>query len=111
MGQLKHTPGPWRLGRAGVVVSNSSEGITIGGATGKENTDYYGGNLICESVSLGNAKLIATAPEMLESLIEVIRLRGLIEYSGMIDEEHEQEAIAINSMLSNIDNLIKKATE
>lgn len=74
MANSKHTPGPWRLGTNGVVVSDSSEGITITGATGKENTDYYGGNLICESVSLGNAKLIASAPELLEVVTELHKL-------------------------------------
>jgi hypothetical protein len=30
--------------------------------------DYYGGHLICESVSEANAKLIAAAPDLLEAL-------------------------------------------
>jgi hypothetical protein len=55
---MNHTPTPWRVGRSGSVVSDSSEGITISGATGKQDVDYYGGNLIAESVSLENAAFI-----------------------------------------------------
>lgn len=53
-----HTPEPWRLGSPSTVVADSAEGITLNGATGPENVEYYGGNLICESVSNANAARI-----------------------------------------------------
>lgn len=54
----QHTPEPWRVGIPGTVVSDSSEGITIRGGTGEEAVNFYGGNLICESVSVINAARI-----------------------------------------------------
>jgi hypothetical protein len=111
MSEFKGTTGPWEVGRSGAVISKNKESLTINGSTGKDAVKYYGGNLICESVSPENAKLIACAPQMLDALNKVIRLKGLIEYSGVISEEHVSESIVIGNMLSNIENVIKKATE
>lgn len=58
---MKHTPTPWRVGRPGTVVSDSADGLTINGATGADNVEYYGGNLIAESVSEENAAFIVRA--------------------------------------------------
>lgn len=55
----------------GCVVSENIESLTIRGAIGDEAIKYYGGNLICESVSKANARLIAAAPELLESLLNL----------------------------------------
>lgn len=75
MGDSKHTTGPWKVGnRNNCVVSESDESLSIRGAVGSDAIRYYGGNLICESVSESNAKLIAAAPELLEVLIEVVRI-------------------------------------
>ena len=65
----EYTKGEWKVGKNGSsVVSNSDEGLTINGATGDDAIKYYGGNLICESVSKANALLISKAPEMLEAM-------------------------------------------
>ena len=98
MSDLKHTPGPWRVGKTGCVVSDSDKNITIGGAIGKEAIDYFGGNLICESVMPSNAKLIAAAPELLEALQEIIPFN--LEW---INENHPTYKKAISA--------IKKALE
>jgi len=58
---LKHTPTPYRVGKTGQVVSDSAEGLTLNGATGKDAIEHYGGNLIAESVSPENAEFIARA--------------------------------------------------
>lgn len=56
---MKHTSTPWRVGRKGTVVSDSSETLTIGGYDDIEY--YYDGNLISESVSEENAAFIVRA--------------------------------------------------
>ena len=66
---MKHTPGPWRQGKtSATVVSDSALGIDMMGATDESAIEYYGGNLIAESVSTNNTALIAAAPEMKEAL-------------------------------------------
>jgi hypothetical protein len=59
---MTHTPGPWRVGRPGAVVTPN---IIENGPQGSDDVDYYGGNLICESVTSANARLIAQAPNLL----------------------------------------------
>lgn len=56
------TPTPWRVGKNGTsIVSDSPDGLTLGGATGDDAIEYYGGNLIAESVSPENAAFIVAA--------------------------------------------------
>jgi hypothetical protein len=92
MDKFNGTKGKCKIGNCGSVVSESSEGLTIGGEFGKDAVDYYGGNLICESVSNSNAELIVDAfntvtecdlmpsellkqrDELLESLQEIIKI-------------------------------------
>jgi hypothetical protein len=88
MEKFKGTPGPWRVGkRGGCVVCDSDKGLTISGAIGEQAIEYYGGNLIGESISIDNAKLIAAAPELLESLqwlvSQIKNLEGEISLFGM----------------------------
>lgn len=72
--ELKHTPGPWRAGtgRGGKVGSVVSNQLAVGALGGSDAVDYYGGNLIAESIAPENVQLIAAAPELLEAL------RGLL---------------------------------
>ena len=61
----KHTPGPWQIGKNfGSVVCDTP----VPGIRGSDDTEYYGGHLIAESVTEANARLIAAAPELLEAL-------------------------------------------
>ena len=61
----KHTPGPWQIGKNfGSVVCDTP----VPGISGSDDTEYYGGHLIAESVTEANARLIAAAPELLEAL-------------------------------------------
>jgi len=66
--ETKHTPAPWKLGRMGVVISENSKGIEIVGAMGKEAFEYYGGNLIGESISQANAKRIVECVNACEGI-------------------------------------------
>lgn len=63
----KHTPGPWRIGKSGGVVSDAP---IEGGVPGTADVDYYGGHLICETVTSANARLIAASPDLLQALEE-----------------------------------------
>lgn len=72
MSEAKFTKGVWSVGRRGSVISTESDGITINGGTGADADIYYGGNLICESVSDNNATLIAAAPELYDALNDVV---------------------------------------
>lgn len=60
----EHTPGPWRIGNGSFIISDHP----APGITGSDDVQYYGGHLICESVSQANARLIAAAPDLLEAL-------------------------------------------
>ena len=65
----KHTPGPWQIGKNfGSVVCDTP----VPGIRGSDDTEYYGGHLIAESVTEANARLIAAAPELLEALKELM---------------------------------------
>ncbi|HEX2868772.1 MAG TPA: hypothetical protein VHO03_17155 [Ignavibacteriales bacterium] len=59
---MNHTPGPWELGRSGTVVTPHP---VKNAPIGADNCTHYGGNLICESVTEANARLIAQAPDLL----------------------------------------------
>lgn len=78
------TKRPWRLGRPGTVVADDDTGLTLGGATGPENVRYYGGNLICESISEANAAVVVLTAnaydedqETIKALTEVIRVAAM----------------------------------
>lgn len=58
----KHTPGPWRQGKAcDSVVSD----FPIGTIAGADDVKYYGGHLIAESVASQNRPLVIAAPALL----------------------------------------------
>lgn len=64
--EAKHTPGPWRAGSGtGGKGSVVSDWLAVGALNGSDAIDYYGGNLIAESVAQENIPLIAAAPELL----------------------------------------------
>ena len=79
----KVTPGPWRVGNSGGVVSD----LPIdGGVPGTADVEYYGGHLICETVTSANAKLIAAAPDLLDALIKISSFDIPIEIVDVMDE-------------------------
>lgn len=90
--ETKHTKGPWELNKYNSICSTETQKqICIKGGismTMNDNAD----------VELANAKLIASAPELLEALILANKL-----ITGWIPAESENHL--------KIKNAIKKATE
>lgn len=74
--KISAQPGPWTISpKGGAIIASAPTGHDS-----EDNTKYYGGSLICESVRWeANARLIVAAPEMLEMLKEVqLYFNGLI---------------------------------
>lgn len=64
-GDVKHTPGPWRIGaNSGAVISDHA---VEHGPNGCDCVEYYGGHLIAESIAECNRPLIAAAPELIQA--------------------------------------------
>lgn len=100
---MAHSNGNWTLGKTGgVVVTDNAEGFPVNtGHSGKENTDYYGGNLICESIlRIEDAKLIAAAPKMLKALKAaraVFDSQGINETHLIVGEQYKEVIEAIKA--------------
>lgn len=61
----------WSKGKTGSsVVTDNPEGLPVsGGFSGIDAVNYYGGNLVCESIwRKRDVALISAAPDMLEAL-------------------------------------------
>lgn len=88
---MKHTSGPWRQGKiGGVVVSDTPLETIRVSDTGHEDTKYYGGYLIAESILKESDKnLIIAAPELLASCenalayIEELDKQGIGTWEGL----------------------------
>lgn len=79
----KHTPGPWRQGKAGGIVSDHP----VPEMSGADAVEYYGGHLIAESIAPRNRPLICAAPEMLDALERAER--KLYAYVGVCKGDKE----------------------
>jgi len=74
-----HTPGPWRFGKpSDSVVSDAPDTRT------ESHVDYYGGNLIAESISPSNRPIIAAAPELLDMVRRYASECGECNGTGMV---------------------------
>lgn len=87
----KHTPGPWTTGVLIGIAGQDEAGISIGFV----NSNDAARRAECKA----NARLIAAAPELLASLIELV---------GCIDETRGENAW---KALSRSQRVIAKATE
>ena len=108
---MNYTKGPWMVGKTNCVISENDNGLELNGAKGQEAIEYYGGNLICESVSEANAKLIAAAPEMLEALKSISDL--IMESEGVTSFHVGGDIVLWGEfeLVKKIEQAIKKATE
>lgn len=98
---MAHTKGNWKVGRPGTVVSDKMDELPIG--KGYDDTDYYGGFLIAESIARNaDAKLMAAAPDLLEAC------KAFAKLFRECDMRPEDECYELADI---IDEAIKKATE
>jgi hypothetical protein len=95
--KLNHTPGPWRYQEA----SDSYTHIIRYDKTDLSNLFLCQLSQDSSGVSEANARLIACAPEMIETLISI---RKLIPIIG------ENSGVAFLHTRSTIDKLIERAT-
>jgi hypothetical protein len=66
----------WKIGNIPTtVITDSEDGFPINtGHTGSQAHEYYGGNLVCESIARRNdALLISAAPDLLEACKSVMK--------------------------------------
>lgn len=100
MEKFKGTKGKWKIGKTnGVVVSDNIKQATENDErTGHSESEYYGGLLICESIrSEYDAKLIASAPELLKALKEMVRMYEIVEPAGGWQLVYDMSKSAIKS--------------
>lgn len=86
-----HTPGPWRVGLSGSVVCDD-ESL---GPHDAEALKFYGGRVVCETVTPANALLIASAPELLEACRDAVLTRNLVhkyDQLGQLDDDLRTDA-------------------
>lgn len=88
--ETKHTQGKWILAGGNCIVPEHQKGCLIANICSADNN---------ESEEKANAKLIASAPEMLE-LLNMIKIA--LDVSTEVDRKYWSK---------KIDNLIKQATE
>lgn len=68
----QHTPGPWERGKPGdSIISKDPATLAAGHQRDSDSVghlDYYGGVVICESVSPRDRPIIMAAPALLKAL-------------------------------------------
>jgi hypothetical protein len=109
---FKHTPGPWKV----FYPENIDCGFGIDTESGNESIvvmDTEAGIYSAETreEDLANAKLIAAAPDLLEALQGIERLKTLIEYPREVSECHVGEAMAVSAAMYKVTEAIKKAIQ
>lgn len=83
---MSYTKGPWIDGK-------TSDSIIVKSDKQDETTLFYGGDVICESVRPKNKLLIKAAPEILEMLIKVYKIRANYIMSNYNDTQTKIKSI------------------
>lgn len=84
---MEHTPGPWKW-QSGDLKGSNGENVIFGGIPGPEWTCPI-------DEKIPDARLIAAAPIMFESLKKCIKALGWIYYSDFRYAEAHDEALGI----------------
>jgi hypothetical protein len=101
MSETKHTPGKW-LAEDGRIYAE--DGHAIAETTGRV-IDKLGCHWVASEEAQANARLIASAPELLEALQE-LREWGVAEYQS----KQMPNGCVLESILVQADQAIAKAT-
>lgn len=96
MSELKHTPGPWKLGLNGPMDIESQEDGDLIATVWLSDVEYDAAN--------ANLALILAAPELLEALISIQQL--LFIWNAMLPVEK-----ADTELQRKVDAAIAKATQ
>jgi hypothetical protein len=92
----------WTKGKiGGCIVTDTPDGLPKNsGHSGKGAYEYYGGNLVCESIwRKKDVALISAAPDLLEACLatkEMYEAQGIDENSLMFGEQYKQLVQAID---------------
>jgi hypothetical protein len=98
---MEFSKGKWKEGKHwGTVVTDDGEGFPR--KVGHDETEYYGGYLIAESVAKkADVKLISSAPDLLKVAQELLKI-----YEKYANDSPDEDQIADAARA-----IIKKATE
>lgn len=118
MSNKKYTKGKWKIREELDSAFKDYETNIIAGRTRIAEVKHYNDGkderfrndpLIEEGKA--NALLISKAPEMLEMLEKVVKLEPIICIGGAVGEQWMGEQEALSTMMEEIKQLIKSATE
>ena len=90
-----HTPEPWRVGRAGSVVSDTP----VPGMGGSDAVEYYGGHLIGESIIEANARRIVACVNACRGLgTDELEQHGLV---SLLATQRDELLAALQRLISS----------
>lgn len=110
MRKFKGTPGNWSVGLA-AVVSDTPNPVMEKSETGHSDIEYYGGYLIAESIlAKADAEVIADAPIMLDTIIEMRNeITAIMLQFGQYIQVKDYNRIT--RLLNKSEGIISKHTE